>query len=220
LPWYDLVPIVSFLYLGGRCRNCKSKVSWQYPLVELATGLVFAGLFLKFESLFFFSGGLFAITYAYYAAMFSLLIVIAVYDLKHKIVPDMLAFALGICTFIGLFFFSSDYTSSVYLHVPGPSQILAGFVVSVPFAMFWFLSRGRWMGLGDAKLAVGLGFLLGMNRVITGAVLSFWIGALAGILLLIFSKKHKMKTEIPFAPFLVLGAILAFIFEIHLFPLW
>jgi len=71
--------------------------------------------------------------------------------------------------------------------------------------------------LGDAKLAVGLGWLLGTSRLLSGAALAFWIGAIVGIILILFTKNHKMKSEIPFAPYLVLGALLAFLFELHLF---
>ena len=85
------------------------------------------------------------------------------------------------------------------------------------FASFWLLSRGKWMGLGDAKLAVGLGWLLGGAQMISAVILSFWTGAVFGIFLVLF-KKYGMKSEVPFAPFLVLGAVLAFLFELHVFP--
>src|ERR1035437_5579006 len=81
LSWYELIPVFSFLGLKGRCRNCKTKISIQYPLVELVTGLIFASLFLKFQYVFFLNTLMFSFIYAYYAVMFSLLIVIATYDL-------------------------------------------------------------------------------------------------------------------------------------------
>jgi leader peptidase (prepilin peptidase)/N-methyltransferase len=136
--------------------------------------------------------------------------------LKHKIIPDALAFLFGLVSFIGLFFFS-DY--GFYIHIPALSQFFSGIIIALPFALIWFFSRGAWMGLGDAKLAVGLGWLLGFSRILSGVVISFWVGAVIGILLIIFSKKHGIKSAIPFAPFLVLGAFLAFLFELHIFPL-
>ena len=75
------------------------------------------------------------------------------------------------------------------------------------------------MGLGDGKLAIGLGWLLGLARATSGVVVAFWSGAIIGIILLITQRKYGMKSEIPFAPFLALGAYIAFIFELHLFPL-
>ena len=215
LSWYELFPVFSFIFLGGRCKGCKTKISWQYPLVELLTGVVFACLFLKFQDVLYFHSNFFAATISYYAGMFSLLIVMAVYDIKHKIISDKLAFIFGLLAFIGLFFFSS---SGFSVHVPSLWQFLSGIVIALPFALIWLFSKGVWMGLGDAKLAIGLGWLLGISRALSGIVLAFWSGAVIGLLLIAFSKKHSIKSEIPFAPFLVLGALLAFLFELHLFP--
>jgi len=215
LSWYELIPVFSFLALGGRCRNCKTKISVQYPLVELTTGIIFAVLFFKFQDIFFMDAVAFSLTYAYYSLMFSLLVVIATYDLKHKIIPDVLSFVLGLLAFIGLFLFGSY--GFIGLHLPPLIELLSGVLIAAPFALFWLVSSGRWMGLGDAKLAIGLGWLLGLSRALSGIVLAFWLGAIIGIALLVLSKKHGMKSEIPFAPYLVLGAFLAFIFELHLF---
>lgn len=216
LLWYELIPLFSYLALKGRCSGCKTKISKQYFWVELLTGLIFAGLFLKFENIFYADTLVFAGTLAFYGTMFSLLTVIAVYDLKHKIVPDVLAFVFGLLAFIGMFFFSSFGFNP---HFPSVLEFLSGFIIALPFALVWLVSKGTWMGLGDAKLALGLGWLLGLSRVLSGAVVAFWSGALIGLLLIAFSKKHSMKSEIPFAPFLVLGALLAFLFELHLFPI-
>ena len=216
LSWYELVPLFSFLGLRGRCLKCKSKISVQYPLVELATGIIFAGLFLKFQDIFFLNTLIFAGTYAYFTSVFSLLLVIAVYDFKHKIIPDLLVLFFDIVAFVGLFVFS---IYGFNIHMPNLWEFLSGVVIALPFALIWFLSAGTWMGLGDAKLAIGLGWLLGLSRVLSGVVISFWSGALISILLIAFTKKYKMKSEIPFAPFLVLGTIIAFLFELHLFPI-
>jgi prepilin signal peptidase PulO-like enzyme (type II secretory pathway) len=217
LTWYELMPVLSFLGLRGRCRNCKTKISIQYPLVELATGLIFAALFLKLQNIFFISTFLFTIAYVYYTIVFSLLIVIATYDLKHKIIPDILSFVLGVFAFIGLFFFSGNSSPIFYWHIPLVLEFLSGPLIALPFALFWFLSSGKWMGLGDAKLALGVGWLLGIGSALSGLVIAFWSGAVIGILLIIFSKKYGMKSEIPFAPYLVLGTFLAFIFGLNLF---
>lgn len=73
------------------------------------------------------------------------------------------------------------------------------------------------MGLGDAKLIIGLGWLLGLSSALSGIVLAFWVGAVVGLALVIFSRKHGMKSELPFAPYLVLGTLLAFLLELHIF---
>jgi leader peptidase (prepilin peptidase) / N-methyltransferase len=213
LTWYELIPVLSYIGLGGRCRNCKTKISLQYPLVEFATGLIFAALFLKFQNVFFLNIPVFSFTYLYYAFAFSLLVVITAYDLRHKIIPDTLVFILGILAFGGLFLFTNFNFST---HWPSLLEFSSGLLIAAPFALLWLVSGGRWMGLGDAKLALSLGWLLGFYRAFSGVVVAFWIGAVVGILLVIFSKKYKMKSEIPFAPYLVLGAILAFFFELHI----
>ncbi len=216
LRFYELIPLISFCVLGGRCRSCKAKISIQYPIVEFMSGLIFAGLFLKFQDVFYLSTFVFSVSYAYYATMFSILLVIAVYDFKHKIIPDALSYAFGIITFIGLFFFNNY---GFYPHIPSVLDFSSGILLALPFALLWLISKGTWMGLGDAKLALGLGWLLGYSRILSGVVVAFWSGAIVGLILVIFSKKYGVKSEIPFAPFLVLGVFIAFLFELHLFPI-
>ncbi len=216
LSWYELVPVFSFLFLKGRCKGCQTRISIQYPIVEFITGVVFMLLFLKFQNIFFLDTFGFTITYAYYALIFSLLLVIAVYDLKHKIIPDTLALVIGILSFLGLFFFVNF---NFYPHFPSLLEFSSGLLIALPFALMWFFSKGRWMGLGDAKLAISFGWLLGLSSALSGLVLAFWSGAIVGLLLMAFSRNHGMKSEIPFAPFLVLGVILTFLFGWQFFPL-
>lgn len=214
LCWYELVPLVSFLTLSGRCLACKSKIDIQYPIVEFLSGVVFVSLFLKFQDLFLTHPRMFFFSFTYYALAFSLLLVIAVYDLRHKIIPDMLVFVFGVLSFLGLFLFSFDVFNP---HLPSMMSLLSGLLVAIPFALIWAVSRGTAMGLGDAKLVIGLGWLLGLSRVASGVVSAFWSGAVIGVLLLVFSKRYGMKSEIPFAPFLILGAFVSFLFNIELF---
>ncbi len=207
LSWYELIPLFSFLFLRGRCRNCQTKISIQYPLVELTTGIIFSLLFLRFQDVFFTSIFSFTFIYAYYAVMFSILIVIVVYDLRHKIIPDSLSLLFGILAFIGLFFF----------HNLSISEFLSGIILALPFFLFWLLSHGRWMGLGDAKLVLGLGYFLGLSLGLSAIVLAFWIGSIVGLGLVLLKKGYGMKSELPFAPYLVLGALISFFFNLHLF---
>ncbi len=200
LSWYELIPLLSFLGLQGRCRNCKTKISIQYPLVELLTGLIFLSLFLKFQDIFFTSTFLFAVTYIYYTTTFSLLLVIAVYDLRHKIIPDSL-----VLTFCALCIFSIN------------GAFFGGIFLAIPFAFLWLVSKGAWIGLGDAKLVLGLGWFLGLYQALSAIMLAFWSGSLVGLALLIFKKTSAgMKTEIPFAPFLIAGSFVSFIFNLRL----
>lgn len=216
LSWYELFPLFSYLFLKGRCKGCKTIISVQYPIVEFITGLIFAGLFLKFKNTFFLDTVGFTISYAYYALIFSIMIVISIYDLKHKIIPDILSLVLGIFSFLGLFLFI-DYAFSP--HWPTILEIASGIIIALPFALMWLLSKGKWMGLGDAKLAISFGWLLGLSYALSGLVVAFWIGAIFGLVLVAFSRKHGMKSEIPFAPFLVLGVVLTFFFSLQFFPM-
>ena len=223
LNWSELIPLFSFLRLKGRCRHCRTKISLQYPLIELAAGLVFSVLFLKFQDILFISMPMFIFVYVYYAAMFSLLMIIVAYDLRHKIIPDSLSFIFGALALAGLFFFhpnnllSSSNFFVFYWYFPTPLELLSGLLISLPFYLLWRMSRGAWMGLGDAKLALGLGYFLGFPLALSAVVTAFWIGAIAGLSLIIFKKGYGLKSEIPFAPYLVLAAFLTFIFNWHFF---
>lgn len=190
LTWVELFPIFSFLIQKGKCRTCGSKISWQYPIVELTTGLLFALIFYFYPPL---SLGE-AVTTIFYLFVTSLLVVITIYDAKHKIIPDALVY-----TFSGI----------ALLHVffsPSLSGFLSGPVLALPFFLIWLISKGKWMGLGDSKLILGIGWTLGMGMGLSAVILAFWIGAIMSVLwMLVVFKKFKTRYEIPFGPFLILG---------------
>lgn len=222
LQWFELIPVFSFIFLGGRCKSCRTHISLQYPLVEISTGIIFFSLFLKFQNIFYTNPYEFVGIFIYYVLAFTLLLAIATYDLRHKIIPDQLSFIFGLITFVGLFLFNNFGMSAqagFYLHVPTTLEFFSGPILALPFASLWLISRGAWMGLGDAKLAIGLGWLSMLSVAISGVVIAFWAGAVIGITLLLTRSHFGMKSEIPFAPFLVFGAYLAFILELHLFPI-
>jgi leader peptidase (prepilin peptidase) / N-methyltransferase len=190
----DLVPILSYLFFRGRCRTCKSKISIQYPLVEIFTGLmfVFVTYFYFFDSDIFIGNNIFNkgivfsvltqmpfIKYLFFVfdlSLLSLLTCIFVYDFRHKIIPDSLVYAGAILMFvkivISLILFKIGIFGSVVV-------LLAGPLVALPFALFWLVSGGRWMGLGDAKLALIVGWGLGISYGYTALMYSFWIGAIS-----------------------------------------
>jgi len=205
LRWYELIPIVSFLLLRGRCASCKSRLSIQYPLVEFITAVIFVLVFYKiFPSPVFELTTNSLIAIGYLLTCFSLLIVISAYDLRHTIIPDVLAYIFIAFALLRPFLFPFPGENLIYAVSAGP-------LFAAPFAVLHFASRGRWMGLGDAKLALGLGFFLGLARSAFALVFSFWIGALVSLFLLFLGKRgFTMKSEIPFAPFLVLGSVIAF----------
>lgn len=212
LSWTELIPLGSYLTQRGKCAHCRTPISWQYPAVEALTGLVFTFLYLHFSFLLFTTPLLFAILFAYYGFIFCLLIVLTVYDLKHKILPDELSGLFAAASLIGAFCIRGQ---AIILHIPSIWHLLAGILIPLPFVILWYISKGRWMGLGDPKLMIGIGFLLGMSAGITAVLISFWLGAIVGILMLIFGsvflkKSVSMKTAVPFGPFLVLGTMITF----------
>lgn len=215
LRWYELIPVVSYFIQGCKCRKCRSKISAQYPIVEILTGLIFVAVSVKFLPFLMFSFWLYVAYVSLYLILFSLLIVMFVYDLKHKIIPNKLVFPFIFLSFltmvINLMLFGNIFSWVAIL------DILAGVIVALPFALIWLFSKGRLMGLGDAKLMMGIGWMLGISTGAFAIILAFWIGAVVGLILMAFAKrKIGFKTEVPFAPFLILGVFIAFLFGFDL----
>jgi len=218
LTWFELVPLASFVTQKGKCITCRAKISWQYPLVEALTGLVFVLLFLRFEYVLFSVPLLFAILFAYYAFLACLLIVMSVYDMKHRVLPDGLTLTFGLAAFVGMFFLKGD---ALILHVPTAWHLVAGIILAAPFALLWLVSKGRWLGLGDAKLMVGMGWLLGLSAGIAALLISFWLGAIVGVVLIVITalrgrKGKGLKTALPFGPFLALSVFIVVLSQIDL----
>lgn len=198
LLWNELIPVASFFLQKAKCKGCRSKISWQYPIVETLTGLIFLLIF-NLHSPF---------STFYFLIIFSLLIIIAVYDYRHQIIPDLFVWIFNGLAFAVLF---ENWPLKIENFNFG--GLLAGFILFSFFASLWLVSRGRWMGFGDAKLALGIGWLLGLANGAAAVTLAFWIGAIAGGLLMLLSrKKYSIKSNIAFGPFLVIGAVIAFLF--------
>lgn len=240
---YELVPIFSFLFLRGKCSKCKSKISWQYPLVEFITALIFLSIFIKNEYLLSTSPAQFLILSIFHLVVWSILIVITFYDLKHKIILNGLIYTLIVLTFLGFIFlpilgitpnsFFSSFSSF------GLLDFLAGPIFAAFFFSLWFFSKGKWIGLGDAKLVLAVGLLLGFINGLSAIVLAFWIGAAVTVSLLllgsilrkisskairnsrlsIIAKNLTIKSEIPFAPFIILGTLVSFFRSFDIFGL-
>jgi leader peptidase (prepilin peptidase)/N-methyltransferase len=207
LTWKELVPLFSFMMQKGACKKCKSKISWQYPLVEFMAGVLFVLVFITFPPLSLLAGT----TTLIYVIMSCLLVVIAAYDVKHKIIPDQFVY-----TFVLLSLINLCVGGMSWLHAPSISAFIAGPALALPFALIWVVSKGKWMGLGDAKLVLGIGWFLGLAAGVNALILSFWIAAVISVIwLFITYKKFKAGTEIPFGPYLILGMYLVLIFKIQ-----
>lgn len=207
LTWKDLIPVASFIVQNGKCRYCGARISWQYPLVELFTGSLFIAAYYSF-------GLSLVLLYAF--VQLGILVVITIYDIRHKIIPNgfVYTFAALALARVGVeMLLAGTWQGFEY-------QLLAGPLLAAPFALLWYFSKGEWMGLGDAKLALGIGWLLGLANGYLALILAFWTGAMIGLTLLgvgrirqlsLGSKKVTMKSEIPFGPFLILGTLLMFL---------
>lgn len=186
--WFDLIPVLSYIFLGGKCRFCSKKLSLQYPLVETLTGLLYVLVFLVFWQAqpFYFISMLCIVT---------LSVVIAISDMKYQIIPDwavVLLFLIGISSNIDKIFY-----------------YFAGSLIGVFFLwIIYHLSGGRAMGYGDVKLIAAQGMILSLPFLFISLYISFIVGGLYSVPLLIMRKK-KMTSQIPFGPFLVIGFLIS-----------
>lgn len=192
LSFWDLIPLVSFVFLKGRCRYCREKISVQYPLVELSTGIVFAIL----------SSVVSGPLLYFYLFLASLSIVIFVYDLKHYLIPDIMIYLGLVGSLIFFLFFDRSFL------------FWNGVLSSLSFAAFFgalhFFSGGRWMGFGDVKLAFLMGLVLGSPNLLVGFFLAVFGGSLVGSFLVLFGGRG-WKSKVPFGPFLIGGMMVALV---------
>lgn len=235
LSLYELFPVFSFIAQGGRCRKCKTKLSWQYPVIEVISGGMFVAVAVLHKPL---------IESAYLVIIFSTLLVIAVYDLRHQIIPDGLVAFFAVAS-LGWFLWTIPGGYMEAFRFPYYWTLLAGPMLFSPFWALWFVSKGRWLGLGDGKLALGVGWFLGATLGGSAIMLAFWIGA-AWALFVMGTQKASQKlkvlkskvnapvflstfdfrlsdsplslqSEIPFGPFIILAVIVVYFTGVNFF---
>jgi leader peptidase (prepilin peptidase)/N-methyltransferase len=194
--WYDNIPIFSWLFLRGRCRSCGIRISIQYPLVELANGLISLALFLRFGP---------TLSFLVLFALCSALVVITAIDLHHQIIPDVITLP-GIVMGFALSFI-----------IPGHSWLnsLLGILIGggslwLVIILYYLVKKEEGMGFGDVKFLAMLGAFLGWRSIPFIIFVASLVGAVVGVILMKVQKKDG-KLAIPFGPFLAAGALL-FIF--------
>ena len=215
--WYDNIPILSFLILRAKCRDCHEKISIQYPLIEIATGMLFLlifnfqfSIFNKFSIINFQTIQITDwIVLMYLLATFSGLFAILVYDFKHYIIPNKIIYPLialvlgfGILNLFGNWNLKIENFNSW-------QEIILSLLIPLFFLFLIVISKGKWMGMGDVKLALFMALFLGWPSVLVAVFSAFWLGTLVGLPLVISGKK-KMQSQIPFGPFLIIGTFIAF----------
>lgn len=194
LAWYELIPVFSYLLAAGRCRHCRTPLSFLYPVSEIACGI---GFVLLYKHL--------GVSPAFFAAalVFCAFFVLCVSDLLYQVLPDgvLIVAALGTLGFVGT------------------QHVVIGLSSAAFFGALWIITRGRGMGLGDVKLAFVLGLLLGYPNIIVALYAAFLTGAGVGVIL-ILSRRLKLKSKIAFGPFLFLGTAIAIIWGDMLIAWW
>jgi prepilin signal peptidase PulO-like enzyme (type II secretory pathway) len=209
IPWYDLMPVVSYLALRGRCRSCGSRIRAEYLLVELVTGIVFAAAYLFAEP---------APTLIPLLGFCALLVFLATavaivaYDIRHTLIP--LPFVYVLAGSAALFRVGEALSASQWqplLDAFLGAGALAGF-----FGIIVFVSRERGMGTGDVYIAATIGALLGVAEGVASVIMGVWIATVFYVLLMLVERRISRKTELPFAPWLFLGALVAFFAHISI----
>ncbi len=195
LSFMDLVPVLSYFSLRGKCRYCKGAISVRYPIVEIATSLLFVSVFFKF--------GL-GIDSVFHAVFVSLLIVIIFTDLETQTIHDYLSFG-GIVTGILYGLYTGGIISSLI------AMVIGGLFFLLVRQIGWFLYKKEAMGEGDVLLASMLGAFFGIEGMILSIMLSFLLGAVISLILLGLKIK-KRGEEIPFGPFMAVAALVVIFF--------
>ncbi len=195
LDWYDNIPLVSYILLRGKCRNCKKPISIQYPLVELLSGSLFIGLYLHFNP----TQNNTWLEFALWCAATVFLLAAFIYDLKNMLLPDRFTLpVIGIGAILVILNSVENGPASIE-----PQLIATSIFVAIYFSM-WFFSRGRFLGDGDIRMAAVMGLLLAVPQLIVGVFTAYIAGALVGIYLI--SKKGKKRdSAVPMGPFLIFG---------------
>jgi len=190
LAWYDLIPIISYIVLRGKCRKCHRHLSFQYPLIEVLTGVLFVITWLSAP---------FPYLLLYWGIV-SCAWVILLSDLRYQLISDYMQVAL----FVSIFLFKVAQGATIFNLL---ADVVSGAVVAVPIGLIYVISRERAMGQGDVLLAAQIGFLLGTIPGYLALYSAFVLGAAVGIFLLITGKR-KMKSAVPFGPFLIIGTLI------------
>lgn len=191
---FDLIPVISYIFLRGRCRSCKEKISIKYPIVEVINGIMYILLFFKFGPYY---------TFAFSAAFFSILLVISLIDLESKeiyfstIVWGLIVSLL--CIVVSYFIFDKNIISN----------LLGGIVGYGIIMLIVILTRG--MGEGDAEIAGICGLFLGVKGILIALFMAIVTGGVFGSIILLLKLKDK-KSEIAFGPYIALGTIISILY--------
>lgn len=229
LKWYELIPLFSFIFQGGKCRTCHAPLSWQYPIVELLAGLIF--VLVPYRLIAFYSISSippYLPIFIWVIAFLTLLLMSAI-DFKQQIIPDSLTIfvaLLGVAMFfvhasLGDFglangMIGGSFLGSYALILFVGNSLLVNTLLGLAFGLLFIgliyaVSLGRGIGFGDVKLAAALGILLGWPDIALALIIAFIIGAIVGGVLMFMHRKGR-RDAVPFGPFIAIGVTLVFFF--------
>lgn len=194
IKWYDNIPVLSFIILRGRCRNCKKPISLRYPVVEILTSLVLLMVYKKFYFSFQFFG----------SVIFSLsLIALAFIDLEHKILPDKITLS----GFVFFLFYTLSNPSKKIWDSLGGALVGAGSLLLI-YLLYYFIRKEEGLGLGDIKMMLMVGVFLGVGKTFLTLIIASLLGSIVGLLIAGVMKKG-MRYALPFGVFLSIGAFIS-----------
>ncbi len=203
LKWYELIPVISFLIQSGKCRGCSRKISPIYPLIEIISGLLTVGV--VYFGISNCTGVCDKVYFLILRDLFAIyvLIVLFVYDLRWKLVPDKIIIpAIGFILIynILLYLFNISYISII--------DMIIGVLIGGGFfaAQFW-ISKGRWVGGGDVRMGALMGVILGWSDIVVALVIAYVLGSFISMFLLLW-KRIGLQYKIPFVPFLALSTLI------------
>lgn len=205
LAWYDNIPLVSFVLLGGRCRYCRQAISWQYPAVELTVGILFVLVFQQAASYFFLPSVFLILIKSWFVV--AVMVLIFVYDLRWYLILDKVTLPAGIVLSAFWLIEKSQQTGllaarNTWLELLITLAIGYGF-----FALQYYGSKGKWLGGGDVKLGLVMALALATpNRIMAAIFLAYIMGAATGLVLIAFGKK-ELGSKLPFGTFLAVATV-------------
>jgi len=191
LAWYDLIPLVSWILVGGKCRYCRQSISKLYPALEIVMATVL-GLYAYLYGA---PSGWFAVDYV----VLILLVALFFFDFRHQVLPDVIVGTLGGIVLLRLISMRADLLVNA---------LATGVLLAALLGLLYIISKGRWLGFGDVKLAIAIGLLFGYPMAVGVTLLAIWSGALVGVVM-IARRRATMHTALPFGSFWTAAAIIA-----------
>ncbi len=217
--WWELVPVLSYVFLRGKCSSCRSYISLQYVSVELVTGALFGLAFFAISPESFID----ILKLCLVWLQMCLLVVLSVYDIRHRVILDGLLGALLTVSVFDSAVFSLLQQQNVLYHLLW--QCIYALLLALPFYGIWHFSRGRAMGFGDVKFAAVIGFLFGDGTGISALLVAFYVSFVWAMSVFVaqyvFSHRLRwvrlsLKSEVPFGPFLSIGVVLIYVTNLGL----